>query len=188
MGVKSFNMTTLILLNGPPGSGKDYATKLIMEELAAEEPLHVKLSKPLKDIVMAYFGIDFAKLEAAKDTPDCNTSYRDVQINLFEQIARVLGKTWLAASLVNRIKQYDNNLIIVSDVGRDEELSYLIKHFGAKNILLIQIFRKGKSFQHDIRNYIDDPRVASSLIRNDGTSAFKLELMNEVYSFLNGET
>ena len=181
-------MPKLIMLNGPPGSGKDYATKVIMDELVDEEPVHMKLSKPLKDVVSNFFGASIEQLEENKDkATDFSMTFRDAQINVYEQVAKVFGRQWLAVSLVNRIKQFDNNFIIVSDVGREEELTTLIKNFGARNILLLQIYRKGTTFAHDIRQYIDDPRIMSSLVRNDGTANFKLELMNEVYTFLDGD-
>ena len=60
-------MPKLIMLNGPPGSGKDYATKIIMDELVDEEPVHMKLSKPLKDVVSNFFGASIEQLEENKD-------------------------------------------------------------------------------------------------------------------------
>jgi len=182
-------MPKIILFNGPPGSGKDFATRIIMQELAVDEPMHMKLSKPLKDLVMDHFNITPDQLEQTKDTAptEFRTTLRDYQIALFEAIARVLGKEWLATSLVNRIKRFDNNIIVVSDVGREEELNPIIKNFGAKNILLLQTYRQGTSFKSDIRQYVDDPRIKSQLIKNDGTINFKVEILNEVYSFLAGE-
>ena len=101
-------MPKVILFNGPPGSGKDYATKLIMQELAVDEPVHMKLSKPLKDLVMDHFNLTAEQLEAMKDDATATTmqtSLRDYQIALFESIAKIFGRQWLSTSLVNRAKQ-----------------------------------------------------------------------------------
>jgi hypothetical protein len=183
-------MPKIILFNGPPGSGKDYATKIIMQELAVDEPVHMKLSKPLKDLVMDHFNLTAEQLEGTKDdaaTASMHSSLRDYQIALFESIAKILGRQWLSTSLVNRAKRFDNNVIIVSDCGREEEIGPIIKNFGARNVMLIQLHRQGTTFKHDIRQYIDDPRIYSCFIKNDGTINFKLEVLNEVYAFLAGD-
>ncbi len=182
-------MTKIILFNGPPGSGKDFATQVIMREFAIDEPVHMKLSKPLKDLIMDHFNLTPLDLEEIKDqkTNEMASTLRDYQIAIFESIAKILGRQWLSISLINRAKKFDNSIIIISDVGRQEELHPIIKNFGAKNVLLIQLHRQGKTFNQDIRQYVDDPRVYSVLIKNDGTKDFETEILDEVNAFIAGE-
>ena len=178
---------TLILLNGPKGSGKDYAAEFLMKEFAAEEPVHMKFSQPLKNLVCDQYNLTPQELEAKKDLAT-TTSFRDFQIALYMSIAKIFGEDWLGKALITRINRLQNDLIILSDCGRNAELVPLIRYFGPDNILLLHIYRKGHTFDGDIRNYVHDPRVSTALISNDGTKNFHTELLNEVYPFLTGET
>lgn len=181
-------MPKVILFNGPSRSGKDYATKVIMDVLAEENPAHIKLSAPLKLFVSDILGKPHDELEINKDAiiPEKGVSYRDLQIAVFNAIATVLGDGWLGQILVTRIKQRDASTIVVSDAGRNSDILPLLRAFGAGNILVLQIVRKGVNFDYDIRNYIDDPRVNKEVIYNDGTHKFDVEVTDAVLNFLVG--
>lgn len=178
-------MPKIILLNGPARSGKDFAAAHLMDATKDDDPVHLKLSTPLKVMASEILAESCEDLEKIKEqTLDFGVSYRDVQIMLFESIAQAFTKSWLGQAMTRKIKKLDANTIIVSDAGRDEEIEPLIRAFGAKNILIVQIFRDGCSFDNDIRYYITDPRVKRVTVYNDSTANFKTKLDAYVLDFL----
>jgi hypothetical protein len=181
-------MPKVILFNGPPKSGKDYATRVVMKALEDDDAVHMRLSQPLKDISAAYFGIEPKILEANKDAilPTKNLSYRSAQIGLFEAVSQVLGKSWLGEILKNKIAASDNATIVVADVGQESDITSLVRHVGASNILIVQIFRKGCTFKGDIRGYVQVPNVRHEMIGNDGDSTFDTEIIDLVLAFIAG--
>lgn len=178
-------MPKIILLNGPARSGKDFAAAHLMDALKEDEPVHLKLSSPLKTMASEILAESCEDLEKRKEeTLPIGVSYRHVQIMLFESIAQAFTKSWLGQTLARKIAKIDNSTIVVSDAGRDEEIEPLIQAFGAKNLLVVQIFRNGCSFDNDIRYYITNQRVKRVTIFNDGTTNFKTQLDAFVLDFL----
>lgn len=178
-------MPKIILLNGPARSGKDFAATHLMNVLKDDEPVHLKLSTPLKKMageMLAELPDDLEKVK--EQILPIGLSYRHVQIMLFESIATAFTKAWLGDAMARKIAKLDANTFVVSDAGRDEEVEPLIKQFGAKNILIVHIFRDGCSFDNDIRYYITNPRVKRVTLFNDGTDAFKTKLDAFVLDFL----
>ena len=58
----------LVMLNGPPGSGKDFAAQTLVEadDLSVS---HHKFAEPLKDMACALLEIDNKTLEMSKKQP-----------------------------------------------------------------------------------------------------------------------
>lgn len=181
-------MPKVILFNGPPKCGKDYATSIVMKALEDDDAVHLKLSQPLKELASDYFGIPQPILEANKDAilPTKDLSYRSAQIGLFEAISQVLGKAWLGEILKNKVVASSNPTIIVSDLGREADVTTLVRAVGANNILIIQIFRKGCTFKGDIRGYVQVPNVHHEMIGNDGDHTFDTEITDLVLAFIAG--
>jgi len=113
-----------------------------------------------------------------------NSTYRDLQIGTFNALSKVYGENWLGHILVNKVKELDEEIILISDAGRNTDVLPLIKAFGIPNILVIQLMRKGCSFDYDVRNYIDDPRINKEILFNDGTEKFNLEIKDTILSFI----
>lgn len=178
-------MPKIILLNGPARSGKDFAAAHLMTAIKDDEPVHLKLSTPLKMMASEMLAESNEYLETVKEqTLPIGLSYRHVQIMLFESIAAAFTKSWLGDTMARKIAKMNDNTFIVSDAGRDEEIEPLIRQFGAKNILVVHIFRNGCSFDNDIRYYITNPRVKRVTLHNDGTDNFKTQLDAYVLDFL----
>ena len=93
----------LVILNGPPRSGKDECAKYLYRQNVAQYvdagvgatfPHWFRMSRPLKDGLRAFFGFteaEMAELEKHKDKPHAllfDKSWRDVQISLSEQWAK----------------------------------------------------------------------------------------------------
>lgn len=166
----------LIVLNGPPRSGKD--------TLAAMLPgLKRKFSAPMKRAVPAIYGVadivPEADLEKVKETQFdflFGQSYRQAQIALFQWMERqhgpaVLGEIEARILQANtkHIEERYNGLVVYSDGGRGAEVQALATSVGLDNMLIIQLVRDGCDFRNDIRSYVELPEVKTIRLHNNGT-------------------
>ncbi len=171
----------IILINGPPHSGKDTAGKILRRTHGARL---YKMSRPLKDGLREFFGfsIDAMKLSVEPNKDDhvvdlfkvaWNSnilSWREVQISLSEDWAKplfgddILGR--IAVGYLMQLSSFD--MTVITDSGFRDEALPLVTAFGADNILLIQLMREGCSFERDSRDYIklDDLGVTTIQLNN----------------------
>lgn len=168
----------LILFNGPRHSGKDTAAIHCATEFKAH---HFKLSGPIKAAIKAMFEISddaVALLEGVKTTPVpllFDKSYVDCQISFSEDwVKPFFGKYafgYLAARHVELhwMNNPNQELYVCSDSGFAEEAEPLIDLFGPENVLLVKIFRDGKTFEGDSRSYIDLDGITTVSITNNKT-------------------
>lgn len=180
-------MTKIIVFNGPPRSGKDTAAHIIQQYFGSDTVAHLKLSTPLKRFVSELSGLSIPQLEEGKEQPllfGQTVSSRDLQIGIYEAISKVAGRDWLAQIVVHKINTVEQSIVVLSDGGRPEEIDKLVRNFGASNILLLQLFRKGTSFQGDIRQYIYDSRIVTQPVMNEDLQQFKIDIIDEVTSWL----
>lgn len=180
----------LVLLNGPPGSGKDFAAQTLME---AEDisVSHHKFAEPLKDMACALLEIDPKTLEICKKQVVglYGVTVRQIQIDLSEKYMKpcygkdIFGK--IAAERVSETMQLSDHfgeepydLYVFSDCGFVDEVKHVIDLFGADNTLLIRLHREGHTFEGDNRSYIELPDVHSVDISNPNNDTFKTALLN----------
>lgn len=194
----------VVLLNGPPGSGKDTAAKFIIEDFANMNPVHYKFSTPLKQAVHAFLDYDnipeplkriflpnaeppdplFRRHDPIgkdKDKPHqtfFGVTPRNAYIAMSEQFAKPLwGDAILGHILGRRIftETSGSSLIVVSDSGFTEELKALTEYILTSRILVIQLHRPGCSFDNDSRSYVEYEGVTTVTLRNE----HELELFRE---------
>lgn len=175
-------MTKILILNGPPRCGKDTAADAITEMFDAE---HIKLSKPLKDFAHYVIGGDLEVLEQNKEKnlPIYNMSYREMQIFLFQAIAKGLGEQWLGKITARNIRNSENDLFVMSDGGRPEDLEPLFRAFPSGSIMIVQIMREGCFFNNDIRQYISDRRAKMRHTVNKDKDAYIAEMKHFAAEF-----
>ncbi len=149
----------IVLLNGPPGSGKDTAAKFIVKHLA--RTVHYKLSRPLKSAVNSIFDISpevVKHFDAEKEVSSphlLGSTYREAQISVYHMLSAKYGENVLARLFIRYLKKYDaSKHIVVSDCGRTGEAQTLIAHFGNDNVSRIKLYRSGCNFDDDIREYV----------------------------------
>lgn len=185
----------LILFNGPRHSGKDTAAIHCANEFKAH---HFKLSGPIKAAIKAMFDISddcVAMLEGVKTTAVpllFDKSYVDCQISFSEDWVKPLfgqyAFGYLAARHVlnNMLKNPDQELYVCSDSGFAREAEPLIDVFKPENVLLVKIFREGKTFAGDSRSYIDLDGITTISITNDkDQSSYEQKIEELVISWLN---
>lgn len=187
----------LILLNGPPGSGKDYAADIIAEapDLTVSK---YKFSEPLKEAACAILEISRVELEAGKNKVDplFGVTLRQIQIDISEKWMKpcygkdIFGRIALSR-MSEEIQWNDENeedqpdCFVISDSGFDTEAKVLLQLFGSENVLLIRLSREGKTFFGDSRSYIELDDVRTIDIYNDGNKKFDSLLLKMVKDWIN---
>lgn len=179
----------ILLLNGPPRSGKDTAGEFISRRAGPNARIF-KFAGVLKDMVHGAFGLYGVApnhFEDVKDQPQqlfLGKTPREMYISMSEDWFKPLyGKDVYGKFLAQKIESFKNahgELAIVTDSGFREEAEVLVKTFGAENILLLRVYREGHGFSNDSRSYIDlsDYGVRSYDIDNVDIEEFKKEALS----------
>jgi len=165
----------IILLNGPPRSGKDAAAEMLLS--AIPDSVHVKFAEPLRRALPELFGLSKdAWLDLYlnhKDEPAeelLGFSVRNRMIWLSEEVMKpVYGKDIFGHIAVNQIRALGPNTVVISDCGFPAEVVPLCEWFGEKSLLVIRLTRPGATFAGDSRNYVDMDNVESLTVPNDGS-------------------
>lgn len=154
----------VILLNGPPRSGKGSIAKYL---ITAYPQTFQKQSfaEPLKIGCNTLLGMDDTsedRFEDCKDEPRVEffgAKPREFWINVAERYMKptfgpsCFGHIWLRKYQERLLKHYT---VVVPDAGFPEEVEPVITAMGSENILLVKLYRDGYSFAHDSRGYLDN--------------------------------
>lgn len=162
-------MIDVICLNGPPGSGKDF----IGEMLYKTYPLGCELLKfaaPIEDIAKAILGYDDdlfqLQREQYKDEmlPGLNFTMRELMIDISENFIKPkfgqhhFGK--LAAIAIDQKLNLTSRTMIFTDSGFQAEFDTMqeLLNDDYYNLHLVNIFREGKNFDNDSREYVTNKK------------------------------
>jgi hypothetical protein len=190
--ITSVSDARVVLLNGPPGSGKDTAGLAITRTFNSSI---MKFAGPIKRAVHADFNLP-------PDTPDdiFENCKDDPNPALFGHIPRKeyihkseqdmkprFGPDFyglLALRTLWRDYERGTRLFVVTDSGFASEAEPIVNFVGRLNCLLIRIYAelRGKTFQGDSRSYITIPGVLTLEISNDEADPirFQAEVVNIV--------
>lgn len=156
----------LVLLNGPPGAGKDTAAGMLRNRGGW---IDWKLSAPLKGALAGLFEVSAADMEATKDVPRddlLGKSWRQHQIWLSEEVMKpTYGHHVFAELMLAKMLMSPPGWFTVSDCGFQAEADYLLQAFGEERVLVIQIHREGRTFDNDSRQWVTAPNAMA--VRND---------------------
>lgn len=184
----------IILLNGPPRSGKDTIAEFISNKYGF---IHYNFKEPLIQMVVKLFDIprflwdekyitskdikmDFLRIYERKFSP------REALIYVAEEMIKpVLGPSIFANVIANRINPNKN--YVISDLGFKHEMDEVLAKLNSNginnemndsinnNINIFRIYRDRCSFVNDSRNYIPIIKdINTSIIYNNG-SIYDLE-------------
>lgn len=150
----------IIILNGPPGSGKDAICKYLEDYWPDCKQLEVKAR--LFELVLAISGMPedqwwaLYNCRQTKEVPHrdlAGLSPRQFMIHVSENIMKPLyGKDYFGKYAARQVAKSDRNLLVFSDGGFPEEVQLLA---AVGNVHLVHLFREGCSFAGDSRNYLD---------------------------------
>ena len=157
-------VTTIILINGPPRSGKDMAATFIRRDLGADRCTDFRMKQPLWDIFQAMFAFTDMQLHNMVNTPQKDMPQemlhgltpRQVLIDISESFIKPrFGDQFLGEVIARRIANSPCEFATVSDSGFTTEAWPLLSKFQRPNIFCISLSREGTSFGGDSRSYID---------------------------------
>ena len=195
------NDMRIVLFNGPPGSGKDTAANYILRH-CGEYTIKRSLATPLYNAVREVFCISYERWKwilKHKNIPMpefMQQTLRDVLISLGEKwIKAECGKQHLVNVLLRSIDDVMARVILVPDIGFQEELSAMCKAFQntpkvsgrTSNLLLVHLQRPGCDFTNDSRSYVHDPRVKTVTINNAfDLEMFHAQIIRDIIPFVEG--
>jgi|TARA_R110002020_G_scaffold399912_1_gene609705 hypothetical protein len=147
----------ILLLNGPPYSGKDTIADIIVKNYTNWN--HKKLSRPLKQTIRNAFSlspVEIGFLEANKEhSLDIfnNTSYRDTQISLSEEWFKPKFGDNIFGKLAVRELKFIAGHTVYSDCGFYNEAREIFLAF-PKQVHILRLYRKEANYDNDSRDYI----------------------------------
>lgn len=173
----------IVGFNGPPGSGKDSiaeATSNLLQETYEIDTYAVSLAGPMREIGMNLLGLDSEDAESyamAKETEwdlftreTCKAgnypkpptiskdNLRQFIIALAEEFIRPrYGRNFWARKLkLDHMFIWNSPaIILVRDIGFQEEVDYFQEQVGEKNFILARLERDGCDFSIDSRGYCE---------------------------------
>ena len=170
----------LVILNGPPGCGKDAAAQALTQYLEARS---LKFADPLREAIPVLFGLSRGTWgfiygdRRLKDEPTWmlkGMSPRQAMIWLSEEVMKPkFGQRFFGEAAVERIADMafahvkPTPLVVVGDCGFAEELDPLIEAFGVEQMLLVRVFRPGCTYDSDSRRYIQAHDLPADLLSVD---------------------
>lgn len=173
-------MRKAIVLNGPPGSGKDLIASLIMKYhyIPGLTTRHYCFKENLFKDVSSYYQIDdmtwFMNLYNNRDTKDKpvksldGKSPRQALIHVAEKIIKPqYGQSYYGLLLAKQIP--DDTFAIISDGGFIKEVDSFCEKIGYSECALIRVNREGYEFGNDSRNYISMSYIKNGTINNNGS-------------------
>lgn len=167
-------MGKIILLNGPPSSGKDTAARHIREGYAqgwhSYRSQLERMSMPIKRAFAGTMGLPIDEdgnvqpWESKKEEiiPAFGVSYRQWQIDFSERFMKplfdeVIFGMLLVARIRRRFEKGIANLMVIPDCGFQVEIETLYQAFPQEDILLVRPHRAGFTFAGDSRSYVKAP-------------------------------
>ena len=169
-------MGKIILLNGPPSSGKDTAAKHIRQVLNQQHindiwynPRLDRMSMPIKRAFAGTMGLPITEdgivepWESKKEEviPEFGVSYRQWQIDFSEHFLKGYRGDIFGELLISRIKRRFErgiaNLLVIPDCGFQVEIETLYDAFPMEDLLLVRCHRPDFTFSKDSRSYVHAP-------------------------------
>lgn len=182
------NAKQIVLLNGPPGSGKDTAASHLVPYFQFQK---MKFAAPIKRMVCGLLDMSESALENHKNeqfnilseeittkVDDFGTTKLDygpketprrLLIDLSESFLKPkYGDTFFGRLAVREVNRSSYPLIIFTDSGFVKEASVVIRQHRKENVILIRLHREGCDFTNDSRSYLPDIAGHNFDVDNDG--------------------
>ena len=181
----------IIILNGPPNSGKDHIADRLVQLTHGVKIDTLKFASPIKSAVhnilnIQTIGPDKLDIEKLKDTPlpqFFGKTPREAYIEFSEQYMKPMyGDDIFGKLLLQRIEdkvRYGYKSIVISDGGFDVEVIPLLNKY--PNLRLIHLTRKGCDFSNDSRNYISNVKHTYTFRNNYNDPSMLDEMLKSLF-------
>lgn len=161
-------MTDVIILNGPPFSGKDYVSEIFQNYMEVNVGTRCKVMRfkqKIYELLSCFYDVPLEKVieicndRELKEKP-CDLfnglTPRNACINMSENIVKPrFGKDYFGHSLLKRIPA-ELELAIISDGGFVDETMVLYNSEKIDKILVVRMKAEGCNFEGDSRSYLDE--------------------------------
>lgn len=159
----------VVILNGPPGSGKNTGALAICGYVSQHatwmQPRHLKFAEPLKrathalvDTALPWDAFDRPESGKLKNVPSgdfMGLSPREFYIALSEKFMKPeFGDDFLGYIMRKRMVRAKGCMLFVMSDGQLAEVANVIDYVGARNVLIIELEAPGCTFEGDSRSYI----------------------------------
>lgn len=189
----------LILVNGPPYSGKDTVANHICESFHPDVR-HFRFKTILYRAVSMFYGLSYDKvLELCTAGPEIKDvahplfkgkSPRQALIHISETVMKPnfgddIVSNLTAIDITNAADQCDGKFIaVMSDCGFPAEVEQMKNLLGLsrKDVYVIRVERNGCSYEGDSRTYLPDPDL--TIFNNSSLGELKAAVYYSVGNFL----
>lgn len=186
----------IVILNGPPNSGKDtigisaYSQGEFDGLLRFKEQLYKDTAELLR--IPVSLVVEFAANRELKDKPHklfYGRTPRQMLIHVSEKVKKpAYGEDYYGKALAEAIqKDYSpDDVVVVTDGGFSSELIPL-KNIG-HDVLLVKLYREGCDFSNDSRDYLDGEAlgVPTTALQNDSTVQQAVWKLVEILTYMDG--
>lgn len=170
-------MKTVVILNGPKDTGKDYmANYLVMHHGFAKHEMKAPLRKILHEISTLHMGdlgparcaqLEFTRAlkETKREPMFGNRTWREMMIWVSENVIKPkFGQNAFGLAALRAVMNETNEFIVFSDCGFPEERKMLEGH---AHVVTVKILWEGKDFEGDSRDYLPNPTYTFNVTPDD---------------------
>lgn len=154
----------VIIMNGPPFSGKDTSADMVELEYGAD---HLRFKTKLYAITALINNLDLTEFIDVATNVDLKDTLvlkngktaRQLLIQTSEDVIKpTYGDDYFGKDVGDSILKSDNTLFVISDSGFTEELKSMMLggNLDGSAVTLVRIHRDGCNFDNDSRKYITD--------------------------------
>jgi len=169
----------IVIFNGPPRSGKDTLSRLLVEHMDSRitaPVLEESLSMPMRHAMFGLLGLTYSDelYETLKPTivPGLRVTGRQLMIDISESFLKpCYGQSVMARLLFDRIHEFPG-LVLVRDGGFQIEVDTLSEFIGAENVYVVRVSRDGCDFSNDSREDVYHRNsIGEMTVANNGSLA-----------------
>jgi hypothetical protein len=151
-----------ILLNGPPGSGKDEVASMLLRNFHFQ---HAMFKDKLYEVAMRASGVPHTRYFTDRELKEIPRqdylvagkpmSPRDYLIYMSENVVKpIFGEDAFGKATAKRIIENPGNIWVLSDSGFEPEMQAL-KKAGIK-VIVVKVTRPGCTFEGDSRDFLSE--------------------------------